>query len=86
MRTCFSKLMKLKSGDGTPKVMERDKWILNHFDFLRAHITHHRGKQVGCLQAKLAATTTVNSPAIESEEDEEDNSERSTPVPDTSSQ
>ncbi len=56
--------------------MERDRWILKHFNFLQAHIT----------QAKLATSTTVNPPASESEEDEEDNSQQTTPLPGTSSQ
>ncbi len=86
MRTCFIKLTKLKSGDGTHELMEKVRWILSHFDFLRAHITQHRGKQVGGQQAKLATSTTVNLPVSESEEDEEDNSQRSTPVPGTSTQ
>ncbi len=62
MGTQFNKFTKLKSGYGTPELTEHDKWILCHFDFLRAHITHHRGRQVGGLQAKLAAASTVITP------------------------
>ncbi len=86
MRTRFSKLTKRKSGDAIPELTEMDKWILNHFDFLRAHFTHHRAKKVCGMQAMLAATTTLNLTASESEEDEEDNSKRSTPDPGSFSQ
>jgi len=37
LRSRFSRLKK-KSGDGNAEMMERDEWIIRHFDFLRRHI------------------------------------------------
>ncbi len=85
MGTQFNKFTKLKSGYGTPELTEHDKWILCHFDFLRAHITHHRGRQVGGLQAKLAAASTVITPPASEESEEEEDSQKSTLVPGPSS-
>jgi len=34
LRTRYTKLKKLKSGDGAPEHSERDQWVLNNFSFL----------------------------------------------------
>ena len=44
MRTRLSKLTKSKSGDGSREMTDRDKWILNSFEFLKKHICRLRSR------------------------------------------
>ena len=36
LKTRYTKLRKLKSGDGNPEYSERDQWVLQSFSFLAA--------------------------------------------------
>jgi len=47
LRTRFGKLSKTKSGQGAPKVTQREQWILDQFAFLRSHI-YRQPSRVSC--------------------------------------
>ena len=41
LRTIFGKVTHMKSGQGEPQLMERQRWTRDNFHFLRDHIVHH---------------------------------------------
>ena len=56
MRTKFGKLTADgPSGSGKKNLTSKDKWILNRFDFLRAHIVRSGGKEVSSIRQKVPA-------------------------------
>lgn len=45
MRTRYGRITERKSGQGTPRYTERDRWILSNFGFLKDHIVRQAGRQ-----------------------------------------
>ena len=45
LRTRYGRLVKTKSGQGAPKLTDREQWIVKSFDFLKGHIHPQPSRQ-----------------------------------------
>ena len=71
MRTKFGKLTADgPSGRGKKNLTSKDKWILNRFDFLRAHIVSSAGKEVSSIRQPVSSQ---QAPAAVNPEDPQPN-------------
>lgn len=79
MRTRYSKLVKVKSGDGKKDPTPREDWILKKFNFLSTHIMRRAGKGIASFKSKskgprippqaTASTSAAPEEQIEEEDD-----------------